>query len=236
MSKIYAFARPGEVDLKVKVLHAAVQRSIDITNSTTFMQRLKSMLFYPINRRALIVGCGMQAFQQLCGFNTLMYYSATLFKEIGFDQPVAVGLIISGTNFIFTLVALKWIDKIGRRKIMVWSAPGMVLGLTLASISFHLRGLGTSLSTATNWAGNLLIGATYLSLMAKITPAGAFGFYAGLCLLGWFFVLACFPETAGLSLEEVNMVFRNGFGIRESQRLRKTKKEIQKRDQGKRTS
>jgi MFS family permease len=79
----------------------------------------------------------MQAFQQLCGFNTLIYYSATLFKEIGFDRPTAVGLIISGTNFIFTLVALKWIDKIGRRNIMIWSAPGMVVGLTLASIAFH---------------------------------------------------------------------------------------------------
>ncbi|KAG6908372.1 hypothetical protein DXG01_004870 [Tephrocybe rancida] len=279
MSKIYAYARPEEV----KVLHAAVQKSIEITNTTTFVQRCKSMLFDPINRRALIVGCGMQAFQQLCGFNTLMYYSATLFKEIGFDQPTAVGLIISGTNFIFTLVALKWIDKIGRRRIMIWSAPGMVFGLTLASISFHfltrktggnlvdgteystawsaivlvsmiifvasyatglgnvpwqqgelfgleVRGLGTSLSTATNWAGNLLIGSTYLSLMAKITPSGAFGFYAGLCLLGWLFVLACFPETAGLSLEEVRMVFRTGFGIRESQRLRQVKKEMKERE------
>jgi len=51
-----------------------------------------------------VIGCGMQAFQQLCGFNTFMYYSATLFKEIGFNQPTAVGLIISGTNSIFTLI------------------------------------------------------------------------------------------------------------------------------------
>ncbi|KAF8879825.1 general substrate transporter [Infundibulicybe gibba] len=264
MTKIYAFAQPEEVDLKVKLLHAAVQQSIEITNTTTFIQRCQSMIFDPVNRRALIIGCGMQAFQQLCGFNTLMYYRPR-------------------TNFIFTLVALKWIDKIGRRKIMIWSAPGMVFGLTLASISFHfltrktggnlvdgtqystgwsaivllsmiifvasyatglgnvpwqqgelfgleVRGLGTSLSTATNWAGNLLIGSTYLSLMAAITPSGSFGFYAGLCFLGWLFVLGCFPETAGLSLEEVKMVFRNGFGIRESQRLRKTKQDIRARD------
>lgn len=83
----------------------------------------------------------MQAFQQLCGFNTLMYYSATLFKEIGFNRPIAVGLIISGTNFIFTLIALKWIDKVGRRRIMIWSAPGMVFGLTLASIAFYCTSL-----------------------------------------------------------------------------------------------
>ncbi|KAI8989093.1 general substrate transporter [Trametes punicea] len=279
MAKIYAYATPEQVELKVRSLAAAVKQSVEITNSTTLMQRFRLILTDPINRRALIVGCGLQAFQQLCGFNTLMYYSATLFKEIGFDQPTAVGLIVSGTNFIFTLIALKYIDIIGRRKIMVWSAPGMIVGLVLASVAFHyltkktggqlvdgtqysttwsaivlvamifyvasyatglgnvpwqqgelfgleVRGIGTSLATTTNWAGNLLIGATYLSLMDRITPAGAFGFYAGLCLLGWLFCLCCFPETAGLSLEEVRLIFRHGFGIRDSERLRKEKQAL----------
>ena len=122
---------------QIRVLNAAVQRSIRITQTTTFYDRAKSMLSDPINRRALAIGCGMQAFQQLCGFNTLMYYSATLFAEIGFNQPTAVGLIISGTNFLFTLIALKWIDSIGRRRIMLISAPGMIVGLVLASVAFH---------------------------------------------------------------------------------------------------
>ena len=54
-----------------------------------------------------------------CVLQQLMYYSATLFKQIGFDQPTAVGLIVSGTNFLFTLVALKYIDIIGRRGILI---------------------------------------------------------------------------------------------------------------------
>ncbi|KIY53867.1 general substrate transporter [Fistulina hepatica ATCC 64428] len=280
MQKIYAYATPEQIELKVRVLQAAVQQSIEISNTTTHWQRFILMLTDSSNRRALIVGAGMQAFQQLSGFNTLMYFSATLFASMGFNDPTATSLIVSGTNFIFTLVALKYIDRIGRRRIMLFSAPGMVFGLTLASISFYyltrhtggeldenasypsnwsglvlfsmifyvasyatglgnvpwqqgelfsldVRGIGTSLCTATNWACNLLINSTYLLLMTAITPAGAFGFYAGLCFLGCLFVIFCFPETAGLSLEEVKMIFKKGFGIRESQRLRKDRKSMQ---------
>jgi SP family myo-inositol transporter-like MFS transporter 13 len=66
--------------------------------------------------------------------------------------------------------------------------------------------------------------------MDKITPSGAFGFYAGICLLGWLFCVFCFPETASLSLEEVRMIFRDSFGIKESQRLRAAKKEMRDRN------
>ena len=89
--------------------------------------------------------------------------------------------------------------------------------------SLEVRGIGTSCSTAINWAANLLIGSTYLSLMDRITPSGAFGFYAGLCLLGLLFCIFCYPETAGLSLEEVCAIFDGGFGVRRSQRMRAEK-------------
>ncbi|KAH8101726.1 general substrate transporter [Cristinia sonorae] len=281
MAKVYSKATSEQVDLKVKALNAAVQHSVEIANTTTLFQRIHRILVIPENRRALIISCGLQAQQQLSGFNTLMYYSATLFKSIGFNQPTAVGLIVSGTNFIFTLFALKYIDIIGRRKIMIWSTPGMVFGLTLASIAFHfltlktggdlidgtkyptswsaivllsmifyvasyatglgnvpwqqgelfsldVRGIGTSFATTTNWAMNLLIGSTYLSLIDRISAAGAFGFYAGLCLLGWLFDVFCFPETAGLSLEEAQLIFKDGFGVRESERLRRARMQLVK--------
>ena len=79
--------------------------------------------------------------------------------------------------------------------------------------SLEVRGIGSSLCTTTNRAANLLIGVTYLSLMDRITAAGAFGFCGGLCLLGWIFCLFCFPETAGLTLEEVQLVLEQGFGV-----------------------
>jgi len=282
LKSIYAYATEDQVDKKLEVLCASVQESIDISKQDTFWDKVKSMGLVPERRRALIVACGLQAFQQLCGFNTLMYYSASLFQAVGFNNPTAVGLIVAGTNFLFTLVALKWIDRIGRRRIMLWSSPFMVVGLVLAAISFYfmtrstggyievgtqysttwssivlvamiiyvaayatglgnvpwqqgelfgleVRGIGTSLATATNWSGNLLIGASYLSLMEAITTAGAFGLYAGLCFLGFVFVVCCYPETAGLSLEEVKLIFKHDFGIMESERLRREKREMRER-------
>ena len=50
--------------------------------------------------------------------------------------------------------------------------------------------------------------------MDRITAA-AFGFYAGLYLLGWVFCLFCFPETAGLTLEDAQLVLEEGFGVAE---------------------
>ncbi|KZT52532.1 general substrate transporter [Calocera cornea HHB12733] len=279
---IYAHASEQQVDKKLEVLRESVHESVAASKQDGFWEKLRSMGTVPERRRALIVACGLQAFQQLCGFNTLMYYSASLFQAVGFDNPTAVGLIIAGTNFLFTLVALKWIDRIGRRRIMLWSSPWMVVGLVLAAVSFYfmtrstngylvdgaqysttwsaivlvamiiyvaayatglgnvpwqqgelfslsVRGIGSSIATATNWSGNLLIGATYLSLIEAITTAGAFGLYAGLCFLGLVFVVCCYPETAGLSLEEVQMVFRHDFGIMESDRLRREKRELSER-------
>jgi len=72
MSKIYAFAKPEELDLKVfrlfiflaffskkyaftqvKLLQLAVKRSVEITQSTTLIQRFKSVILDPVNRRGL---------------------------------------------------------------------------------------------------------------------------------------------------------------------------------------
>lgn len=39
--------------------------------------------------------------------------------------------------------ALKYIDIIGRRRVLLFSAPGMVIGLVLAAVSFHYLTLGT---------------------------------------------------------------------------------------------
>ncbi|KAJ5542023.1 hypothetical protein N7461_008026 [Penicillium sp. DV-2018c] len=88
------------------------------------------------NRRALIIATTLQAIQQLCGFNSLMYFSATIFSSLHFSSPTLTSLSVAMTNFIFTLLAFMLIDRIGRRRILLYSIPVMVTALVVCSFSF----------------------------------------------------------------------------------------------------
>lgn len=66
-----------------------------------------------------------------------MYFSATIFRLIGFSSPTLTSLSIALTNFAFTLVAFYAIDRIGRRHILLYSIPIMVLGLVLCAVAFR---------------------------------------------------------------------------------------------------
>jgi MFS transporter, SP family, solute carrier family 2 (myo-inositol transporter), member 13 len=65
-----------------------------------------------------------------------MYFSATIFALVGFRSPVLTSLSVALTNFIFTLVAFHAIDRVGRRRILLYSIPVMILGLALCSVAF----------------------------------------------------------------------------------------------------
>lgn len=88
------------------------------------------------NRRALIIAMMLQAAQQLCGFNSLMYFSATIFSSLSFSSPTLTSLSVAMTNFLFTLLAFVLIDKIGRRRILLYSIPAMVIALFVCALSF----------------------------------------------------------------------------------------------------
>lgn len=93
------------------------------------------------NFRALVLACGLQGIQQFTGFNSLMYFSATIFETIGFDNPTAVSIIVAATNFVFSIVALCIIDIVGRRRILLFAIPGMCGSLVLCAIAFHFLGV-----------------------------------------------------------------------------------------------
>ena len=71
------------------------------------------------------------------GFNILIYYSSTLFALAGFSNPIAVGLVVAGTNFIMTFINAMFAYPWGRRKILVSRAWGMSAGLLSIGVAFY---------------------------------------------------------------------------------------------------
>ena len=202
-----------------------------------------------------------------------MYYSATIFSMAGFNNPTAVGLIVSGTNWFFTFVAMFLLDRVGKRRILLCTYPGMIAGLALASIAFwkmtaetghrlvegvvypsnwsnmmlgmmvvfiafyatgsgnitwtvgelfplEMRGIGAAILAGGVWAANIVISATFLTLMDAIGPTPTFGLYAGICFAGLIFIFFCYPEPSGLSLEEIQEIYKYGFGVAKSREIR----------------
>lgn len=99
-------------------------------------QRTQDLFYTGGNRRALIIAMMLQGLQQLCGFNSLMYFSGIIFKALSFSSPTLTSLTVAVTNFLFTLLAFAFIDRIGRRRILLYSIPVMVLALCSCAISF----------------------------------------------------------------------------------------------------
>uniref|UniRef100_A0A3P8T969 Proton myo-inositol cotransporter n=2 Tax=Amphiprion percula TaxID=161767 RepID=A0A3P8T969_AMPPE len=92
-------------------------------------------------RKALIVGCGLQMFQQLSGINTVMYYSATILQMAGVrddKQAIWLAAATSATNFVFTLVGVWLVERVGRRKLTLGSLLGTGLSLALLAVGFLL--------------------------------------------------------------------------------------------------
>jgi SP family arabinose:H+ symporter-like MFS transporter len=92
-------------------------------------------------RFILWIGILLAVFQQATGINAIMYYAPMIFKNLGSsnDSALIQTAIIGGVLFIFTLVAVRWIDKWGRKPLMIWGTIGMVVSLTMVTIAYFLN-------------------------------------------------------------------------------------------------
>lgn len=136
IAKIYKGATAEQVRAKVALIAKACEESKELNESETRWSKIKQLHTVPSNLRALICACGLMVISQMSGFNTLMYYSSTLFALVGFSNPVAVGLVVAGTNFVMTWVNMMAVDPIGRRRVLVTTVWGMSAGLLAVAVAF----------------------------------------------------------------------------------------------------
>ena len=77
------------------------------------------------------------------------------------------------------------------------------------------RDFGIACSTLTNWVVNMIVGATFLTLLNDFGRAQTFWLYAGLNVLFLWFTYALVPETKGVTLEEIERKLMSGVQLRD---------------------
>jgi SP family arabinose:H+ symporter-like MFS transporter len=98
-------------------------------------------------KKAIFVGIVLSIFSQVQGINAIMYYAPEIFKAVGtgtdaaFQQTVIIGII----NVLFTFVAIQWVDKQGRKSLLLLGGAGMGLSLIMVGLAFHFGWTGYGL-------------------------------------------------------------------------------------------
>jgi SP family arabinose:H+ symporter-like MFS transporter len=95
-------------------------------------------------RPVLWIGVLLAVFSQLTGINSIMYYAPIIFKNLGNGTGSALiqTAVIGSVNFLFTIVAILWIDKWGRKPLLIAGAAGMIISLTVITVAYYLNELG----------------------------------------------------------------------------------------------
>lgn len=98
-----------------------------------------SEILQPGLRRALGIGIFLCIFSQVTGINAIMYYAPEIFKSTGdasgsaLMQTVLVGII----NVAFTLVAIRYADRLGRKMLLLAGIAGMAICLSSVGAAFY---------------------------------------------------------------------------------------------------
>ena len=97
--------------------------------------------------KVLVVGVVLAIYQQWCGINVIFYYAQEIFTAAGYGvSDVLFNIVITGTvNLIFTLIAIRLVDRLGRKPLMMAGSAGLAVAFGLIGTSYALHGRGVHL-------------------------------------------------------------------------------------------
>ncbi|XGV99943.1 MAG: sugar porter family MFS transporter [Leptolyngbya sp. BL-A-14] len=84
------------------------------------------------------IGIGLSVLQQFVGINVIFYYSSVLWRAVGFSEKdsLSITVITSVVNIVTTLIAIAFIDKFGRKPLLILGSIGMTITLGTLSVIF----------------------------------------------------------------------------------------------------
>jgi SP family xylose:H+ symportor-like MFS transporter len=84
----------------------------------------------------ILVGLALSIFQQLVGINAVLYYAPLMFRNLGAgsDSALLQTVIVGSANMLSTLIAIVWVDRLGRKPLLIIGAA--VMAVTMLSLGF----------------------------------------------------------------------------------------------------
>ena len=129
--KIFQIINPATADkIIAEIQQTEKEEKIFLPSESLFSKRYRT----PVSLAILFA-----VFNQVSGINAIIYYSPRIFEMTGIStgssllSTVGLGAI----NFTFTLLAMNFIDKIGRRTLMLIGSLGLIFTLAMVSYSFY---------------------------------------------------------------------------------------------------
>ncbi|CAF2604039.1 unnamed protein product [Rotaria sp. Silwood2] len=154
-----------------------------------------SQLFRAPLRRRLLLGLGIQLLQQLTGINSIMYYAPEIFKQAGLANRQA-SLLATGingcVNILATIPAILFIDKLGRRLVLISGA--ILMALSMLTIGTVMGIYGHKFVNETTGAVEVLIPnktASYAIIILVYVFVAGFAFSWG--PTAWIYCSEIFP-------------------------------------------
>jgi sugar porter (SP) family MFS transporter len=129
--KIFTIINPATAD---KII-----REIETTDAAEKAVLQKDPLFSKRYKTPVMLAILFAVFNQVSGINAIIYYSPRIFEMTGLGESssllstAGLGLI----NFTFTLLAMNFIDRIGRKTLMMIGSLGLIVTLAMVSYSFY---------------------------------------------------------------------------------------------------
>ncbi|KAK4599778.1 hypothetical protein RGQ29_009709 [Quercus rubra] len=203
--------RGFDTDISIEVNE--IKRSVASTSkrSTIRFAELKQRRYW----FPLTIGIGLLVLQQLSGINGVLFYSSTIFETAGITSSNVATCGLGAVQVLATGVTLWFVDRAGRRLLLIISSSGMTVSLLIVAASFYLKDFASEDSTFYNILGivsvvgvvamvvsfSLGIGAIPWIIMSEILPINIKGLAGSIATLANWFIAWVVTMTANLLLD-----------------------------------
>jgi sugar porter (SP) family MFS transporter len=208
-----------KIDLDVRV--AEIEHAMKSEHKSTFKDLLGGSFFF---KPIVWVGIGLSVFQQFVGINVAFYYSSTLWQSVGVDpsESFFYSFTTSIVNIIGTVIAMIFVDRIGRRPLALIGSVGMVVGLALEAWAFSFDLVDGKLPAAQGWvaliAAHVFVlffalswGVVVWVFLGEMFPnrirAAALGVAASAQWIANWAITASFPSLADWNLSATYVIY-----------------------------